>query len=56
MKKGVREAIKSYEQVIISKTKDNPKLLHAYINNRQQTKESIRSIRAENSDFVTDCM
>lgn len=54
VKKGVKEAIKSYELLIISKAKDNPKLLYAYINNRQQTKETIRSIRDENGENVTD--
>ncbi len=53
-KKGVKKAAKAYELVIISKAKNDPKLLYAYINNRQQTKESIRSIRAENGYNVTD--
>ena len=54
VRKGVKEAIKSYELVIISKAKDNPKLLYAYINSRQQTKESIRSIKSKNGEIVTD--
>ena len=54
VKKGVKEAIKSYEMEIISKAKDNPKLLYAYINNRQQAKESIRSLRTDNGENITD--
>ncbi|RNA14415.1 RNA-directed DNA polymerase from mobile element jockey-like, partial [Brachionus plicatilis] len=54
VRKSVKEAIRAYELVIISKAKDNPKLLFAYINNRQQTKESIRSIKSENGENVTD--
>ncbi|RMZ96781.1 hypothetical protein BpHYR1_040869, partial [Brachionus plicatilis] len=54
VRKSVKEAIKAYELIIISKAKDNPKLLYAYINNRQQTKESIRSIKSENGEIVTD--
>ncbi|RMZ97708.1 hypothetical protein BpHYR1_016174 [Brachionus plicatilis] len=47
VRKSVKEAIKAYEL-------DNPKLLYAYINNRQQTKRSIRSIKSENGENVTD--
>ena len=54
VRKGVKVAIKEYELVIIDKAKKNPKLLYAYINNRQQAKESIRALRSESGENVTD--
>ena len=51
---SIREAIRNYEMNIASRAKHQPKLLYSYIKDRQQVKESIRTMKGDDGVCVSD--
>ena len=53
IKKETKKAVSSFEQTLAN-DKKNPKLLHAYVNSRQKTRDSINAIRKSDKS-VNNC-
>ena len=50
----VKSAVIKFESDLISKCKDNPKLLYSYINNQKSCKEHIRSLEKKDGNLTSD--
>ena len=62
LKNKIYSTILSYEKVIVSNCKSNPKLLYSYINNQKKVSDSIRSlvdndgIPLNNKSDIAECL
>ena len=43
-----------YEQILVEKAKQNPKLLYKYLNSQQSVKESIKALKKSNGELTQE--
>ncbi|XP_065658559.1 uncharacterized protein LOC136083080 [Hydra vulgaris] len=54
VKKEIKIARLAYENVLVKRSKTNPKLLYKYLNSQQLIKESIRALKTTNGDLTQE--
>ncbi|XP_065671758.1 uncharacterized protein LOC136089635 [Hydra vulgaris] len=54
VKKEIKIARLAYENVLVKRSKTNPKLLYNYLNSQQLIKESIRALKTTNGDLTQE--
>ena len=54
VKLRVKEAVKGFERSLANDAKKNPKRIYAYINGKTKIKESIRALRDNDDNIITD--
>ena len=54
VKKVVKLAVLAYESSIVAKSKSNPKLLYAYINQNKKLNDSLRALRESLGEITFD--
>ncbi|XP_065651308.1 uncharacterized protein LOC136079499 [Hydra vulgaris] len=54
VKKEIKITRLAYENVLVKRSKTNPKLLYKYLNSQQLIKESIRALKTTNGDLTQE--
>jgi len=54
LKKNIKNSTVKFENELATSSKNNPKILYAYIKSQQKCKDSVRLLRTEKGDEITD--